>query len=661
MAFTEVDKLAVQTIRTLSIDAIEKANSGHPGLPMGAAPMAHVLWSRFLKFDPKNPHWMNRDRFVLSAGHGSMLLYSLLHLAGYDVSIDDLKEFRQYGSKTPGHPEYGHTEGVDATTGPLGQGIGMAVGMAMAERFLAATFNRDNHSLVNHYTYALCGDGDLMEGVASEAASLAGHLGLSRLIVLYDSNNISLDGPTDLSFTENVQKRFEAYGWNVLRVEDGNNLDEIEAAIQKARNSDDKPTLIEVKTIIGYGSSKQGTSSVHGSPLGSEDAAKAKATYSWAHDAFHVPNEVYALYRARAEEGAHDQALWRHAVDSYNQRAGEEALHFADAMNGTVRVDFSSVLPKFEGGVATRDAFGKIINAIAPHVPFLIGGSADLSGSNKTLLADVGNFEKGNYSGRNFFFGVREHAMGAMLNGMTLHGGVIPFAGTFLVFCDYLRPALRLSALMKQPVIHVFTHDSIAVGEDGPTHEPVEQLASLRVIPGLKVFRPADATETGLAVRYVLEHRDGPAALALTRQKVPTLPEVTEHAQNFNRGGYVLAQYGDGEDLVIMASGSEVQLALGAAKELAKDGVSARVVSVPCMELFDAQDDAYKESVLPRAATKRIAIEMAHPMPWYKYVGLDGQVVGITGFGASGPEKKVLEAYGFTLDNVVSVARSLLD
>jgi len=661
MGFTDVDQLAVQTLRTLSIDAIEKADSGHPGLPMGAAPMAHVLWSRFLRYQPERPDWINRDRFVLSAGHGSMLLYSMLHLAGYGVSIDDIKEFRQLGSKTPGHPEYGHTPGVDATTGPLGQGIGMAVGMAMAERFMAATFNTDDVPLIDHYTYALCGDGDMMEGVSSEAASLAGHLGLHKLIVLYDSNDISLDGPTKWSFTEDVQKRFEAYHWNVLRVDDGNNLDEIEAAIAQAQTFTDGPTLIEVKTIIGYGApAKQGTSAAHGSPLGTDETAKAKAAYHWTNEAFHVPVEVHQFYENRAQAGAAAAGQWDELVEAYGQKQPELAQTFVDALDQNLRLDWDAVLPKFEGGVATRDAFGKVMNAIAPHVPYLVGGSADLSGSNKTLLTDLGHFERDHYAGRNFFYGVREHAMGAILNGLALHGGVVPFAGTFLVFCDYLRPSLRLAALMKLPVLHIFTHDSIAVGEDGPTHEPVEQLASLRIIPGFKVFRPADATETGLAVRYALEHRDGPVAIALTRQKVPTLAEVLAHSADFERGGYVLAQYGAGEDLLIMASGSEVQLALAAGQALAAEGVSCRVVNMPCMELFAAQDNAYKEHVLPSTATRRLAVEMAHPMSWYQYVGLNGKVLGIDRFGASGAGEAVVKAYGFTVEHVLAEAHEML-
>jgi transketolase len=661
MTFTALDQKSVQTIRTLSIDAIEKANSGHPGLPMGAAPMAYVLWTRFLKHNPMNPKWIDRDRFVLSAGHGSMLLYSLLHLTGYDVTMEDLKSFRQWGSKTPGHPEYGHTPGVDATTGPLGQGIAMAVGMAMTERFLAATYNKDGHALIDHYTYALCGDGDLMEGVASEAASLAGHLGLNKLIVLYDSNDISLDGPTSLSFTENVSERFSAYGWNVLRVEDGNDLHEIEQAIAKARDAANAPTLIEIKTVIGYGApGKQGTSAAHGSPLGESEAQKAKAAYEWSHEPFFVPDEVRSHFKQLVQAGAAMETTWDETFEAYGQAHPVEAQAFVDAIHDRVGVDWDEVLPPFSGEVATRDAFGKIVNAIAPHVPNLVGGSADLSGSNKTILKDLPHFTQDSYAGRNIFYGVREHAMGAILNGMTLHGGIIPYAGTFMVFCDYLRPALRLSALMKQPVIHILTHDSIAVGEDGPTHEPIEQLTSLRIIPGMKVFRPADGQETALSLRYALEHRDGPVAIALTRQKLPTLDEVKANEGVFERGGYVLHQHGDGQELILLATGSEVHLVLEAAKQLADQNIGVRVVSMPCMELFDQQDEAYKETVLPSAVNKRLAVEMGHPMSWYKYIGREGRILGIDHFGASAPGDVVVEKLGFTVENVLTIAKDMI-
>lgn len=661
MPYTEVDERAVATIRTLSIDAIEKANAGHPGLPMGAAPMAYVLWTRFLRHDAQRPDWVNRDRFVLSAGHGSMLLYSLLHLTGYDVSLDDLKAFRQWGSKTPGHPEHGHTDGVDATTGPLGQGLAMAVGMAMAEQFLAARFNRPGHEVIDHYTYVIAGDGDLMEGITSEASSLAGHLGLHKLVVLYDSNDISLDGPTEWCFTENVAERYRAYGWNVLRVDDGNDMEQIEAAIAQARAEQMKPTLIEVKTVIGYGApNKQGTKNAHGEPLGADEAAKAKLAYGWSHDAFHVPPEVARHFAVLRQSGEADHEAWEAAFEAYGHAFPELAQQLVDALADRVRVAWDDVLPAFEGSVATRDAFGKVVNALAPHIPTLLGGSADLSGSNKTLIAGEDHFARGSYGGRNVFYGVREHAMGAILNGLALHRGVFAYGGTFLVFCDYLRPSLRLAALMKQPVLHVFTHDSIAVGEDGPTHEPVEQIASLRAIPGFTVFRPADATETAWAVRDALENRQGPVALALTRQKLPVIEEVKANGGAFHRGGYVLLQEGAGDQLILIASGSEVQWVLAAGKALAAEGVAVRVVSMPSLERFDAQDAAYREKVLPEAVTRRLAVEMAHPMPWYKYVGTNGRILGIDHFGASAPGDVIVREFGFTTENVLRIARELL-
>lgn len=661
MSYSKNDTLAVNAIRTLAIDAIEKANSGHPGLPMGAAPMAYVLWSRFMRFSPSNPDWINRDRFVLSAGHGSMLLYSLLHLNEYDVSLDDLKSFRQWGSRTPGHPEFGHTPGVDATAGPLGQGFAMAVGMAMAERFLAAKFNKDGHAVIDHNTYVLAGDGDMMEGVASEAASLAGHLRLSKLIVLYDSNDVSLDGPTNWSFTESVADRFRAYGWNVLRVEDGNNMEEIEGAIAKAKGQSNAPTLIEVKTVIGYGApKKQGTKAAHGEPLGSEEASQAKSAYGWDYEPFFVPDEVREHFAKTAEAGREAEQRWNDAFEAYGHAFPEDAQQLMDAVHQRVNVHWDEVLPKFNDAIATRDAFGKVANALASVVPTLLGGSADLSSSNKTLLSGEDHFSPENFAGRNVFYGVREHAMGSMLNGLTLHGGVVPYSGTFLVFSDYLRPAMRMSALMKQPVLYVFTHDSVAVGEDGPTHEPVEQIASIRAIPGFKLFRPADGTETALSVRYALMHRDAPVALALTRQKVPALPEVAQNQANFDKGGYVLFQHGAGDQLILMATGSEVQLVLEVGKALAQSGTAVRVVSMPSLEVFDAQDDAYKESVLPSRVKARLAVEMAHPMPWYKYVGREGTAFGIDHFGASAPGNVVIREFGFTVEHVKELAEQVL-
>lgn len=662
MPYTDKDQLAVKTIRTLSIDAVEKANSGHPGLPMGAAPMAYVLWSRFMKYNPANPSWIDRDRFVLSAGHGSILLYSLLHLTGYDVSLDDLKHFRQWGSKTPGHPEFGHTPGVDTTTGPLGQGVATAVGFAMGERFMAATFNREGHQVIDHYTYAICGDGDLMEGISGEASSLAGHLALNKLIVLYDSNDISLDGPTNWAFTEDVKMRYRAYGWNVLRVEDGNNLEEIDAAIAQAKTFTDAPTLIEVKTVIGYGApNKQGTSGAHGSPLGKDEAKLAKETYGWKYEEFFVPDEVRSLFADLKERRASEEASWHDAYLSFAESFPDVAETFEAVLDGNPGVDFDTVLPEFTDATATRDAFGTIMNAIAPHMPTLLGGSADLSGSNKTLLKGTDHFQAPDYAGKNVFYGVREHAMGAMLNGLCLHGGIFPYAGTFLVFVDYLRPAVRLAALMKQPALYVLTHDSIAVGEDGPTHEPVEQLASLRAIPGLRVFRPADGTETSLSIKYALTHRDAPVALALSRQKLPTLAEIKANQDRFEKGGYVLFEHEGGTDIALFASGSEVQLVLEVGKRLAKEGVKARVISFPSLEVFDAQDEAYRNQVLPASVTKRLAVEMAHPMSWYKYVGMQGDIVGIDRFGASAPGDVVVEKYGFTVEHVYEVAQAVLN
>ncbi|WAH38868.1 transketolase [Alicyclobacillus dauci] len=661
MSYSSLDTLAINSIRTLSIDAIEKANSGHPGLPMGAAPMAYVLWTRFMKYNPRNPKWFNRDRFILSAGHGSMLLYSLLHLTGFDVTAEDLKQFREWKSKTPGHPEYGHTPGVEVTTGPLGQGLATAVGMAIGERFLASKFNKPHLPVVDHYTYALVGDGDLMEGVSAEASSLAGHLGLHKLIVLYDSNDISLDGPTSWCFTEDVQKRYEAYGWNVIRVDDGNNLEMIDRALQMAHASQDKPTLIEVKTIIGYGSpGKQGTAEAHGSPLGPEEAVKAKREYEWSHEPFVVPKEVTEYVSEVVETGQRREREWENMLNRFSWEFPAEAKDFKYACSGSIDLEFEGIFPKFSGHVATRDAFGKIINSIAPYLTTLLGGSADLSGSNKTILGERPHFSMSDYSGSNVFYGVREHAMGAILNGLSLHGAIVPFGGTFLVFCDYLRPAIRLAALMKQPVLYVFTHDSIAVGEDGPTHQPIEQLASLRAIPGLVVFRPADAYETGLAVRYALERRTEPVALALTRQQLPTLPELAKYQNEFSRGGYVVYQSGNGMDIALLATGSEVSLALEAAKKVAMQGLGVRVINITSMELFERQTLEYREHVLPASIARRLAIEMAHPMPWYQYVGRNGEVLGIDEFGASGPGERIVAEYGFTVDNVLQRINAIL-
>ncbi|MCL6586415.1 MAG: transketolase [Anoxybacillus sp.] len=662
-----IDQLAITTIRTLSIDAIEKANSGHPGMPMGAAPMAYTLWTKCMNHNPNNPAWFNRDRFVLSAGHGSMLLYSLLHLSGYEVSMEDIKQFRQWGSKTPGHPEYGHTPGVEATTGPLGQGIAMAVGMAMAERHLAATYNKENFEIVNHYTYAICGDGDLMEGVASEAASLAGHLKLGRLIVLYDSNDISLDGELHLSFSENVGQRFQAYGWQYLRVEDGNNIEEIAAAIAEAQKDLERPTLIEVKTTIGYGSpSKAGTSDVHGAPLGADELKRTKEAYKWTFEEdFYVPEEVYAHFRQVVQEaGAKKEAEWNELFAAYKQAYPELAHQLELAIEGKLPERWEANIPVYPEGksLATRASSGEVLNAIAKAVPYFIGGSADLAGSNKTLIKGAGNFMPESYEGRNIWFGVREFAMGAAMNGMALHGGVKVFGGTFFVFSDYLRPAIRLAALMGLPVTYVLTHDSIAVGEDGPTHEPIEQLPSLRAMPNLSVIRPADGNETAAAWRLAVESTDRPTALVLTRQNLPTLTTTAERAyEGVKKGAYVVSEAEGTPEALLLASGSEVSLAVEAQKALANEGIHVSVVSMPSWDRFEQQPQDYKEQVLPPHVKKRLAIEMAASLGWERYTGDEGDILAIDRFGASAPGEKIMEEYGFTVDNVVQRVKALLN
>ncbi|MGG4477292.1 transketolase [Bacillus altitudinis] len=663
-----IELKSIATIRTLSIDAIEKANSGHPGMPMGAAPMAYALWTNHLNVSPQNPNWFNRDRFVLSAGHGSMLLYSMLHLSGYNLSIEDLKQFRQWGSKTPGHPEFGHTEGVDATTGPLGQGIAMAVGMALAERHLAETYNKDHFNVVDHYTYSICGDGDLMEGISSEAASLAGHLGLGRLIVLYDSNDISLDGDLDRSFSENVKNRFEAMNWEVLYVKDGNNIDEVTAAIEKAKQSTDKPTLIEVKTTIGFGSpNRAGTSGVHGAPLGSEEAKLTKEAYSWTFEEdFHVPSEVYDHFKTAVKDaGQKKEAAWNELFEQYEKEYPELAAQLKLAIEGKLPENWDQEVPVYEAGssLASRASSGEVLNGIAKQVPFFIGGSADLAGSNKTTIKDTSDFGRENYAGRNIWFGVREFAMGAALNGMALHGGLRVFGGTFFVFSDYLRPAIRLAALMGLPVTYVFTHDSIAVGEDGPTHEPVEQLASLRAMPNLSVIRPADGNETAAAWKIAVSSTNKPTALVLTRQNLPTIDQAPEKAyEGVEKGGYVVVEAADAQpEALLLASGSEVGLAIEAQKALEKEGIRVSVVSLPAWDRFDEQSDEYKESVLPKAVRARVAIEMGASLGWERYTGLDGDVIAIDKFGASAPGETIIEKYGFTVSNVVSRVKAKLN
>ncbi|WP_245831740.1 transketolase [Oceanobacillus senegalensis] len=663
---TSIEQLSINTIRTLSIDAIEKANSGHPGLPMGAAPMAYTLWTDFMTHNPKHSKWFNRDRFVLSAGHGSMLLYSLLHLSGYDVSMDDIKNFRQWGSKTPGHPEVHHTDGVETTTGPLGQGISTAVGMAMAEAHLAAQYNKENFPIVDHYTYALVGDGDLMEGISHETASLAGHLGLGKLIVLYDSNDISLDGDLDRSFSENVANRFKAYDWQVLRVEDGNDIKAIQEAMKTAKQNTTQPTLIEVKTVIGYGSpNKSGSSDSHGAPLGEEEVKLTKENYNWSHEPFFVPEEVYADFQEKVvQKGTDAEDKWNQLVADYKQSYPELGKQLDLDINGELPKDWDKDLPVYEAGkdtLATRASSGEVLNAIAKAVPNFFGGSADLAGSNKTTINNAADFSSENYAGRNIWFGVREFAMAAALNGMALHSGLKVFGGTFFVFSDYLRPAVRLSSLMKAPVTYVWTHDSIAVGEDGPTHEPVEHLAAFRSMPGLSLIRPADGNETQAAWRLAVESTDQPTALVLTRQNLPTLEGTKEKAyEGVKRGAYVVSDSRkETPDALILSTGSEVQLAVLAQKELKEKNIDVRVISMPSWDRFEAQNQAYKDEVIPPQVKKRLAVEMAVPFGWERYTGDEGKILGIDTFGASGNGNKVMEEFGFTVKNVVKQVEDL--
>lgn len=665
-----IDNLSIATIRTLAIDAIEKAKSGHPGMPMGSAPMGYQLFAKTMNHNPDQPSWINRDRFVLSAGHGSMLLYSLLHLTGYDVSMDDLKQFRQWGSKTPGHPEFGHTAGVDATTGPLGQGVAMAVGMAMAEAHMGAVYNKDNYKVVDHFTYAICGDGDLMEGVSAEAASMAGHMKLGKLIMLYDSNDISLDGELNLAFSENVAKRFEAYGWQVLRVEDGNDLPAIEKAISEAQADLNRPTLIEVKTVIGYGSpnkqGKGGHGGTHGSPLGAEEAKLTKEFYKWVYEEdFYVPEEVREHFAQVKERGIASYKAWEEQFAKYKAAYPELAAQFERAVSGELAEGWDKDLPKYsteDKAVSTRIASGKALNGLVEGVPNLLGGSADLESSTMTHLNDLASFTPESYEGRNVYYGVREFAMAAAMNGIALHGGLKIFGGTFFVFTDYLRPAIRLAAIMKLPVTYVLTHDSIAVGEDGPTHEPIEQLASLRIIPDLTVIRPADANETSAAWAYAAENQDRPVALVLTRQNLPILDATADNArEGIKRGAYVVADAKDGKaQAQIIATGSEVQLAVKAQEALAEEGIQVRVISMPSWDLFDKQDQAYKDSVLLPDVKARLAVEMAHPFGWERYVGDKGDILGISTFGASAPGDRVIAEYGFTVENVVSRVKALI-
>ncbi|MBT2735694.1 transketolase [Bacillus sp. ISL-7] len=658
-----IETLAVNTIRTLSIDAINNANSGHPGLPMGAAPMAYALWAHHLSHNSANAKWFNRDRFILSAGHGSSLLYSLLHLARYNVSLEDLKNFRKLNSKTPGHPEFGHTEGVEATTGPLGQGIANAVGMAMAEAHLAAKFNRDGYPVIDHYTYALVGDGDLMEGISYEAMSMAGHMKLGKLIALYDSNDISLDGELNLSFSEDIQKRTESAHWQYLRVEDGNDVAEISKAITLAKQITNQPTLIEIRTTIGYGSPKvAGTNKAHGNPLGAEEARATKQVYGWHYEEdFFVPEEVKAHFEELKQRGISQEQQWNALFQSYQETYPELAKELQHAITGEVLINTEDILT-FDTGktISTRVASGEAINHFVKSVPSIFGGSADLSHSTMTDIKEDAAFAVESFSGRNIYFGVREHAMGAAGNGLALHGGVKPFVSTFFVFNDYLRPSIRLAALQKLPVTYVFTHDSIAVGEDGPTHEPIEQLASLRAIPGLTVIRPSDANETASAWAYALQQIDGPVALVLSRQNLPVFQETQANLDNLSKGAYILTQTNDQPEVILISTGSEVSLAINAKAELEKENVSVRVVAMPSWELFDRQPKEYKELVFPASITKRVALELGISLGWERYVGSEGKVLSIETFGASGTGAAVMELFGFTTENVVRTAKSLL-
>ena len=662
----QLDQLCINAVRMLAADAVQKAKSGHPGMPMGAAAMAYVLWTRFLKHNPRNPKWPDRDRFVLSAGHGSMLLYALLHLTGYELTLDDIQHFRQWESKTPGHPEVGVTPGVETTTGPLGQGFANGVGMAIAERHLAAEFNRPGHTIVDHYTYAIVSDGDLMEGVASEAASLAGHLKLHKLITLYDDNHISIDGSTSLAFTEDVGRRFEAYGWDVHSVADGNDLAAVEDAIRAAQAETSRPSLILCRTHIGYGSpNKQDSSKAHGEPLGEDEVKLTKERLGWPlTPAFLVPEEARQEFRKAVERGEARETEWQQRFSAYAAAFPDEAARWEQYMSGKLPQGWDTGLPTFAPGdpaLATRAASGKVLHALSPKVTNLLGGSADLAPSNNTYVQGVPEFQPGSYAGRNFHFGVREHAMGSISNGMALHGGLRPYTGTFLIFSDYMRPAMRLAALMQVPVIFIFTHDSIGVGEDGPTHQPVEHLAALRAIPSLTVIRPADANETVEAWRIALTH-SGPTCLVLTRQNLPVLDRARmQPGGGVARGAYVLADPQQGHPQVILiATGSEVTVAAGAQKLLAERGVAARVVSMPSWDLFERQPQSYRDSVLPPTVTARVAIEAAVPLGWHKYVGPAGEIVGMTRFGASAPGPVLFEKFGFTAENVAARAMALL-
>ncbi len=661
-----LDDLAINTIRFLSVDAVQKANSGHPGMPMACAPIVYVLYSKYMRHNPANPKWLNRDRFILSAGHGSMLLYSILHLCGYDISLEDLKNFRQWGSNTPGHPEFGLTAGVETTTGPLGQGFANAVGMAIAQAFLAAKFNREDMKILDHYIYGICSDGDLMEGLSHEAASLAGHLKLNKIIFFYDNNGISIDGKTSLTYSDDVRNRFEAYNWNVLHINDVNNIDEIETAIQMAQKSLDKPTLIITNTHIGYGSpNKQDTSEAHGAPLGEEEVKLSKKNLGWnCEDSFYVPQEVREYFNKVKQHGQKLEAEWQKLFEEYKKKYHHEAKQFLDWMSGKLGESWKSKLSLFEDDgkkLATRAASGKVLDAIAPVIENLIGGSADLTQSNNTRAKIYEDFSASNYGGRYIRYGVREHAMGGIMNGLAAYGGIIPYGGTFLVFSDYMRPSIRLASISHLKTIYIFTHDSIGVGEDGPTHQPVEHLASLRAIPNLIVIRPADANETVYAWKAALEHSEGPVALVLTRQGVPIFDQKKYNsAEGVLKGAYILYESSVQPELILMASGSEVNLILKAANILEKESIKVRVVSFPSWELFDMQSADYKESILPSSISARISVEAGVALGWQKYTGSLGTSISLERFGASAPEQVLMEKFGFTVENICDAARKIM-
>jgi transketolase len=662
---SKIDQLSINTLRFLSVDAVQKANSGHPGMPMGCAPIAYVLYTKFMRHNPQNPGWLNRDRFILSNGHGSMLLYSILHLCGYGISMDDIKNFRQLGSITPGHPEYHLTPGVETTTGPLGQGFANAIGMAIAESYLASLFNKDDIKILDHFIYGICSDGDLMEGISHEAASIAGHLKLGKLIFFYDDNGITIDGSTSLAFSEDIAKRFDAYGWHVQKVNDVNNIESLESAVIAAQKSE-LPSIIITKTHIGYGSPhKQDTADAHGSPLGDEEIKLTKKNLGWPEDkTFYVPDEVSDYFSALKEKFCKYEEEWNNLFEKYKNKYPAEAKSFSDIMNGNYDDSWKEKLPVFEEdakGIATRAASGKVLNNIAQFLPTLIGGSADLAPSNNTYLKGYNNFSSTDRSGRNFHFGIREHGMASILNGMALYGGVIPYGGTFLIFSDYLRPAIRLGALSGIRPIYVFTHDSIGLGEDGPTHQPIEHLAALRAIPKVLVIRPADANETSFAWKAAIEHKGSPVLLILTRQALPVLDRKKyAAAENLLKGAYILKDTQDAK-LILMASGSEVSVILKAAEILEGEGAKVRVVSFPSIEVFEKQDSAYKEYVLPSNIKARVSVEAGVSQCWYKYIGESGEAVSIEKFGASAPAKALMEHYGITPANVAAAARRVME